>query len=575
MKTENNLNQLSCDEIELLIDEHIEGMITLNDKEIMETHIAECGRCKEYLQETESLVKKISSLPPDAVNLSVRDKDELWKIVESKIDKNKYANVKSDTSVSYIEENSGQNNLFYKYRYIFSGLAAVIVIGFIIFGVRNLKIDNDRLTQQSTFGLENYWKVSNIQGNSLIGNSSMSSTDSIKEGQWIQTNSDSRAELIVANIGKVIIEPNSKIVFVKGADGNNRIMIEYGTINTNMNPNTRSFFVEMPSAVATDNGGSYTLTVDSTGDGLVYVRSGKVEVASPNRDAIIPAGSIVLTKKNIGVGTPFNENSTPKFKNALFNYDFGNCNDACVKTLLNTARISDAVTLVNLIPNVNKEYSDQVYTKLAALVPPPTPVRPDSIPYINDEEINKWIDKIQVEVQENVEKSMKSVEKSLEQLKNLETLDPETINGLEDLAKNWKFQIKTSPKGTYQFNDDSAEFDKEQLKKDLEEMKEDLKNNSKYDKQQIKEEMEGLKEDLEEMKVDLRENLNLNNEELKQELQKANEEIRKAMKEVNKLQITDSTGHRVKVKVKSKDGIENPESPEVPEPPEDNDTDIK
>ena len=567
MKNTNNIKQISCDEAELLIDEHLEGMISLSDKESMDNHIAGCDKCRIYMQNTENLINSINSLPQDALNLSVQKKTDLWNSVESKIDINKYKK-ENPVQTEYINEESDEkNNFFYRYRYIISGLAAVLVLGFIIYGVKNLNLNTDRLSQQSTFGLESYWKVSNIQGNSLIGNSVMSGNDSIKEGEWIQTNNDSRAELIVANIGKVIIEPNSKVVFVKGADGNNRIMVEYGTINTVMNPNSRSFFVEMPSAVATDNGGSYTMTVDSTGDGLVYVRSGKVEIASPKRDAIIPAGSLVLTKKDVGVGTPFAENSSAKFKNALFNYDFGNCNDACVKTLLNNAKMGDAVTLVNLIPNVNKEYSDQVYTKLAGFVPPPRTVSADSIPYINEEEINQWIDKIQVEVQKNVEESMKNVEKSLENLKDMEYYNAETMKGFEDFAKNWKFQIKTSPDGNYVWEEDSAVFDKEQFRKDMEEMKEELKTNSKVNKEQLKEDMEDLKNDLEEMKTELRENLNLNNEELKRELQKANEEIRKAMKEVEKIEIPDSIRHNVKIKVNTEDGVEKIEEPEIPEAP--------
>jgi hypothetical protein len=575
MKNGNKMKQLNCDEIELLIDEHIEGMISLSDKETMDEHIAGCDNCRSYLQKTESLIKNINSLPPETSNLSVQKKNELWNSVESKIDTNKYKKEYPVQTENINDEIDSKNNFFYRFRYIISGIAAVIVLGFIIYGVKNLNLNNDRLTQQSTFGLESYWKVSNIQGHSLIGNSTMSSNDSIKEGQWIQTNNDSRAELIVANIGKVIIEPNSKVIFVKGVDGNNRIMVEYGTINTVMNPNSRSFFVEMPTAVATDNGGSYTMTVDSTGDGLVYVRSGKVEIASPNRDAIIPAGSLVLTKRDIGVGTPFSENSSAKFKNALFNYDFGNCNDACVKTLLNSAKMSDAVTLVNLIPNVNKEYSDQVYTKLAAFVAPPKTISSDSIPFINEEEINQWIDKIQVEVQKNVEESMKNVEKSLENLKDMEYYNSETMKGFEDFAKNWKFQIKTSPNGNYVWEEDSAVFDKEQFRKDMEEMKEELKTNSKVNKEQLKEDMEDLKNDLEEMKSELKENLNLNNEELKKELQKANEEMRKAMKEVEKIQIPDSTRYKIKVKVNTDEGIEKIEVPEIPETPEDNNTEVK
>lgn len=572
---ESRINLSQCEQTELLIDEHIEGMISLKDKEAMDEHLVNCDACSDYLKETSSLVKNLSSLPAVAVNLSVQNKNDLWSRVESKIDINKYKNERS-VKAEITSVNPEGNSFFFKYRYILSGCAAVLVLLFIIYGVKNMKIENDRLSQQSAFGFGNYWKVSNLQGNSLIGDAAMSNYDSIKEGQWVQTNYNSRAELVIADIGKVIIEPNSKVVFLKSAEGDNRILVEYGTINTDMNPNAKNFFVEMPSAVATDNGGSYTLTIDSTGDGLVYVKSGKVEIESPNREAIIPAGMLVLTKKDVGVGTPFNENSSAKFKNALFNFDFGNCAGTCVATLLNNAKMSDAVSLVNMIPNVDKEYSDQVYTKLATFVAPPKPVPADSIPFLDEDEINEWIEKIQVEVQQNVEKSMKDVEKSLEQINNAEYFNEESLKDLEDFAKNWKFQIKTSPEGTYVWEEDSLGFDKEQFKKDMDEMKLDIEEYKKFNKEQLKEDMDELKEDLQEMRIELKENLNMNNEELKKELEKANEEMRKAMKEVEKINIPDSVRH--KIKIKSKDGfeyIETPEVKETPETPETPETEVK
>lgn len=571
MKNENynssRVNPSICEEIELLIDEHLEGMISLKDKEMMDGHIANCQSCSNYMKETGELIKKLNFLPAEAVNLSVRQKNDLWNKVESQIDTAKYEKEKSQKTEVSSETVKDTNNFFSKYKYVLSGIAAVFVIGLIVYGVKNMNIDNDRMSQQSAIGFGNYWKVSNLQGNSRIGDVAMNNYDSIKEGQWIETNSDSRAELIVADLGKVIIEPNSKVIFVKSAEGDKRILVEYGTINTVMNPDAKDFFVEMPSAVASDNGGSYMLTIDSTGDGLVFVKSGKVAIESPNRDAIVPAGNLVLTKKNIGVGTPFNENSSAKFKNALFNFDFGKCAGACITTLINNAKMSDAVSLVNLIPNVDKEYSDQVYTKLANFVPPPSAVPVDSIPFIDEEEINQWVDKIQAEVQQNVERSMKDVEKSIEQINNAEYFNEESMKGLEDFAKNWKFQIKTSPDGSYQWEEDSLEFDKEQFKKDMEEMKKDINEYSKINKEQLKEDMEDLKEDLKEMKIELKENLNMNNEELKKELEKANEEIKRAMKEVEKINIPDSVRHKIKVKVNSKDGFEYNEIPKVDEAP--------
>ena len=562
------ISQSPCEQTELLIDEHLEGMISIKDKELMDEHLEKCDACKSYLKDTTELVNKINSIPADPVNLSVQNKNDMWTKIESGINQDKY---KTQNSLNTDNSDSGStkvDNFLYKYKYVLSGVAAVLLIFVIFYGVKNMNLGNTRLAQQSAFGLGSYWKVSSLQGSPQIGDVAMTGNDSIKEGQWIQTNFDSRAELMVAGLGKVIIEPNSKVVLLKNSEGNNRIMVEYGTVNTEMKPNARSFFVEMPSAVATDNGGSYTLTIDSTGDGLIYVRSGKVEVESQNKDAIVPAGSIVLTRKNKGVGTPFNEKSSPKFKNALINFDFGQCTGSCVSTLINTARISDAVSLVNLIPNVEKEYSDKVYTKLATFVQPPRKVHHDSIMFMNEEELNQWIDKIQTEVQVNVEKSMKEVEKSLEQLENIEYFDPESIKGLEDFAKNWKFQIKTSPEGTYNWEMDSVDFDKEQFEEDMKQLKHEIKMNNQINKEELEEDMKELKEELKEMQIELKENLNLNNEELKKELEKANEEIRKALKEVDKIQIPDSLHHKIKVKVNTDKDIEFNNEIEAPEPPE-------
>lgn len=576
MKTENSEKTDLCGETELLIDEYLDGMISLSDKEKMDSHISVCSSCSAYFKDTSALVSSLNSFPLNDSALSIQNKIEIWDKVESGIDRNKYNEFSSSLKNTEVQEIPVKENFIEKYKYILSGIAAVVALVFIVYGVKNMKTGNDRMSEQSNYGLVSYWKVSNLQGSSMIGNAAMSSNDSIKEGQWIQTNGSSRAELIVADIGKIIIEPNSKIVFVKSADGNNRIQVEYGTINADMNSKARSFFVEMPSAVAKDNGGTYTITIDSAGDGLLYVKSGKVDVQSPGKEIIVPAGNIVLTKRDIGAGTPFNENSSPRFKNALFNFDFGKCGGTCVAALLDNAKMSDAVTLVNLLPNIEKEYSDEVYAKVANFVKPPSNIHSDSIPFIDEQKLNEWIDKIQTEVQLNVEKSMKDVEKNLDNLKDIENLKPEEIQGLEDFAKNWKFQIKTSPKGNYVWDEDSAEFDKEQFRKDMEEMKKELKEDNTENKEQLKKDLDQLKEDLKEMNIDIKENINLNNEQLKKELEKANEEIRKAMKDVQKIKIPDSLQQRKSIKVIPKDGFEEnnikseePAAPEIPDEQED------
>ncbi len=573
-----NLEKNNCEKTELLIDDYLEGMISLRDKEELDEHLANCSICSRYFTDTTALIKNLGKLSTEQPGLSVQKKNDMWQKVESGIDTKKYEKEKAQKLEDEAKED--KTGFVSRYKYYLSGIAAVLLIGAIFYGVKNLNLNTDRLSQQSAFGMDTYWKVSNLQGNSQIGDMQMSAYDSVKEGQWIQTNYNSRAELLVADIGKVIIEPNSKVIFVKGADGNNRILVEYGTINTNMNSIPETFYVEMPSAVASDRGGAYTLTIDSTGDGLVYVRSGKVEIESPNTAVVIPAGNLVMTRKDIGVGTPFNENSSPKFKNALFNLDFGKCEGACVNTLLNTAKMSDAISLVNLIPKVENQYKDEFYAKVANFVTPPRNVHRDSIPFINEDEINEWVDKIQIEVHENIEKSLKAAEKNLEEMKKMGYLNLDSLHDLQNFAKNWKFKVKSFPKDKIEWEGDTLynEFDSEEFKKEMEELQRDLKENSMIDQQELKKNMEELKEDLKEMQLDLKENMNFNNEEFKKEMEKAKEELKNALKDVEKgnLIILDSTGqHKVIIKNK-KDKVEDVvepeeiETPEIPEAPKEN-----
>jgi len=560
MKTENknHYSRNICNDIELLIDEYLEGMIALKDKEIMDVHVSACAKCLAYLSETEILTKNLSSLPVETLNLSIQKKNELWEKVNTGID----SEIKPVREIK-ITSNENQS-VFSKHKYIFSGIAAAIAIAFLVFAVKKIDFKDVQLAQQqNTFGLPTYWKVSSIQGNPLIGDVAMNNIDSIREGQFIRTNDSSRAQLIIANMGNVIIEPNSKIIFIKGVDGNNRISVEYGTIESNMRSNPKTFFVEMPSAIAMDMGGDYKLTIDSTGDGLVYVKSGKVEVQSNNREAIVPAGNLVMTKRDLGVGTPFNENSSPRFKNALMNLDFGKCGGACVNTLLKNAKVSDAITLVSLISRVESQYKDEVYTKVANFVSPPSRIHSDSLPFFDIEKMNKWIDKIQVEVQENIEKNIENMEKSLENMKEFEMLHLDTLKMLEDFSKNWKFKMPKFPEGDlykYEWDGDSAYFDKKEFEKDMKEFEKDMKEHE-FDKEEFKKDMEDLKEELKDMQKDLKDNLNFNNEELKREMEKVKEEIKKAMEEVDKnlkIQI-DTSVYRYKSKSKNKDGSKNEE----------------
>lgn len=515
MKKENIIIP-GCSETELLIDEYLEGMIQLKDKEQMDEHLKDCPSCRDYLKSNELLISKLKLLADDNPYMNNEKKNELWNKIEKNVDFDRH--VKMSENAARIKSVNLNNGFFSRYKYIITGIAAAIVIFAFYYIVKNTDTSHLEFADQNILGLPTYWKVSTLKGTPLIGSIPVSSNDSIKEGQFILTNDTSKAELIIASLGKVIIEPNTKVVFVKGSDGNNRIAVEYGTIEADMNSDKNEFFVELPSAIATDTKGNYKLTIDPSGDGLVYVTSGNVEVKSRNREAIVPAGNFVMTKKNAGVGTPFNENSSLLFKKALAEFDFGNCGESCVNTLIKTAKATDAVSLVNMIPLVDDKFKDEVYMKAANFVPPPNTISQDSLYFFDDEKIKVWVYKIQEDVNKHIEKTMEHIEKNLENLKEIEKLNFDTLQWLEkfneyDKYREYEFE-KIPGKNMYKFeyNGDTAYFDKEEFEENMKELREELKDLNK----------------------DLKENLDLNKEELDREMKEMKEEIREALKDVKK-----------------------------------------
>ena len=570
-----------CDETELLIDDFLEGNISAKDKEIMENHIHECVNCRNYLEDTSKLKLKLSSLAGNYEYLSSSEKDALWKGIESKSD---FETRRNEIQNKNPEDHAYRKyGLLYKYRYYASAFAAVIVISIIYFAVKHLKFESPVLTKQDSYLLPSYWKVTSLNGTPYISNEAMAKLDSIRDGEYIITNDTSRAELLIADIGKVIVEPNTKLMIVKGEDGKNRLSVIYGTIDADMKKVQNPVPVELPSALAMDDGGSYKLTVDESGDGLFYVRSGQVEVVSGSKQSVVPAGNLVMTKKDKGVGTPFNQNSSSVFKKALYNFDFGNCDVSCVNTILNSADKNDAVSLVNLIQDVDNEYKDQVYTKVASFVSPPRPIPKDSIPFFDENEIEDWVEKIEVTVNTNIEKSVKNLEKSLENLKQLEKLTFDTLKWADKMNKQFNVKVKVFD-DDYEFEDmnDSimVYFDKEEFQEnmkelqkelgtDLKELQNELNQNEKERKEELRIELQEmnkeLNEDLKQLQEELKEADVQRNKELKEELEKAKIEVEKALKDAkNNFKFEMNTGKDGKVDVQV--DVEDPEAPETPPP---------
>lgn len=521
----NNMhNSNICSKIELLIDDYLDGMIAAEDKNRMDAHIAECAHCSHYLEETVRLLEKIKTIPNDSNFISSEKKNMIWNAIETGIAKESRG---EDKKGSYNRDNVLKMNpgkpvrksSFKSFRYMMSGIAAVLILGFLVFAVNKFTKINSPDGNNVTSNIEvgTYWKVANIKGSPVIDNVVMKSADSIKMGQWITTDDSSKAELTVAGIGTVTIEPKSRIRVVKSEDNEHRISLEYGTIAAEMSSAPRTFFVDTKSVTAVDLGCAYTFSVDTSGDGILYVKTGKVSLESPNRESVVPAGKVCLTKKDLGPGTPFREDSSPKLKKALMDFDFGQCGGTCVNVILNNAKKTDAVTLLNILPRVDNDYKERVYSKVANFVPPPRHLPADSIPFINMDHLDEWIEKIQDQVQAKIEANMDKIEENMDKLSNLQIpIDPEKWG--KEWERNWSKNLDKN--GSYNWRRHRGGEEADTI----------------IDREQMQRTMENVKEELQRAKEEMK----MTNEEFQQEMRRAQEEIQRAQEEMKREQERES-----------------------------------
>jgi hypothetical protein len=239
------------------------------------------------------------------------------------------------------------------------------------------------------------WEVTTIEGAPTIASRRIGSRSELPVGGWLETNERSKAGISVANIGRVEIDPRTRVSLVSARAGDYRLNLERGTLHAVISAPPGQFFVETPSSLAVDLGCAYTLTVDDTGRGLVRVTAGWVGFEWQGLESFIPAGFEGATRPGIGPGTPYHLRSSPAFRGALETIDFSRESPAtspALSRVLAEAGERDEVTLWHLLTRVPPSERDRVFDRLADFVPPPASVTRDGIRLRRRDMLDAWWD---------------------------------------------------------------------------------------------------------------------------------------------------------------------------------------
>jgi hypothetical protein len=239
------------------------------------------------------------------------------------------------------------------------------------------------------------WQVLQIAGAPRIGDRSLSDMGNrIGIGQVIETDGQSRAEIEVSEVGRVQIDPETRLRVLKAPSGRSRLALDRGTIHARIWALPGVFTVDTPSARAVDLGCAYTLHVDDNGDGLIRTTMGWVGFKLADHEAFIPAGAACRTHVKTGPGLPYFEDAVETFRSAVGIFDSSaNSHEnraIAIHTMLVHSRKQDALSLWHLLSRVDDPERTEVYDRLAELVPPPSGVTREGIQKLNREMLDRW-----------------------------------------------------------------------------------------------------------------------------------------------------------------------------------------
>src|SRR5262249_13764993 len=136
-----------------------------------------------------------------------------------------------------------------------------------------------------------------------------------------ETRANSTATISVAEIGRLDVEPLTRLRLLQSGTGRKHVALDRGTIRATIWAAPGQFVVDTPSAVAVDLGCIYTLHVDDDGSGTLHTTLGWVGFHHDGRESFIPAGAACSTHPKSGPGTPYYEDASPAFRSALAQFD--------------------------------------------------------------------------------------------------------------------------------------------------------------------------------------------------------------------------------------------------------------
>jgi hypothetical protein len=236
--------------------------------------------------------------------------------------------------------------------------------------------------------------VTGLEGTPTIARAPIRDGQLLTAGRWLETNGTAKALVEIENVGRIELQPDTRLALIRSRAGDHRLHLARGTVQAVIVSPPGHFSMSTPSSTAVDLGCVYTMTVGDDEVGLVQVTAGWVGFEWRGRESFIPAGASCVTRPRLGPGTPYYEDTSPAFRAALTTIDLGRSpaaeRTAAIDLVIAESRPRDVVTLWHLLSRVQGADRDRVFDRLAALVPPPARVTRGAVRAGNKDALDTW-----------------------------------------------------------------------------------------------------------------------------------------------------------------------------------------
>lgn len=326
--------------VDHVVGAYVHGEMPAGDRARVERHLARCPRCRD-------LVKRMRAAHEDLPGIPTRPApDSLWARIELALDAR--APLPPERLQPWQLRRLGWS----------AGAIMAAAVGLFVY----VTVQNQR---------KPYWGVTRLQGRPHIGWFPVEGSARLRVGDQLITDRSSAAEIKVADIGTVKIDPDSIVRLKSTSKTEHKLELEKGALEAKVTAPPRLFIVDTQSARAVDLGCAYRLETANSGTTQLHVTHGEVALEDRGKASLVLQGFSCESRRGAGLGTPIKDDAPVALRTAVNGFDFENGGDASVEAARAAARPQDAITLWHLLGKSSGEERGRLYDTLSRFSRPP------------------------------------------------------------------------------------------------------------------------------------------------------------------------------------------------------------